>query len=139
MNGSLAMAAGSSEIEENWCRPARNRRAGGVSFPFWHGSASQSRPNARFAWILPKNGCIRLANRSHPRDLAKIFEKKYPGIAVQVERTGSERIFQRLSQERASNIFAADVLDSTDQALFLTWKGRGLDPMFQPNGEVAGE
>jgi iron(III) transport system substrate-binding protein len=48
------------------------------------------------------------------QDLATIFEKKYPGIAVQVERTGSERIFQRVSQERASNIFAADVLDSTD-------------------------
>ena len=44
--------------------------------------------------------------------LAKNFEKQYPGITVQVERTGSERIFQRVSQERASNIFAADVLDT---------------------------
>jgi len=62
-------------------------------------------------------------------NLAKIFEQKYPGIAVQVERTGSERIFQRISQERASNIFAADVLDSTDQALFITWKRqRILEP-----------
>lgn len=58
--------------------------------------------------------------------LAKGFEQKYPGITVQVERTGSERIFQRLSQERASNIFAADVLDSTDQAHFLTWKKQGI-------------
>jgi iron(III) transport system substrate-binding protein len=58
--------------------------------------------------------------------LAKNFEKKYPGITVQVERTGSERIFQRLSQERASNIFTADVLDSTDQAQFLTWKKQGI-------------
>jgi len=63
------------------------------------------------------------------QDLAKIFEKEYPGIKVQVERTGSERLFQRISQERASNIFVADVLDSTDQALFLTWKKQGvLDP-----------
>jgi iron(III) transport system substrate-binding protein len=58
--------------------------------------------------------------------LAKNFEQKYPGITVQVERTGSERIFQRLAQERASNIFAADVLDSTDQAHFLTWKKQGI-------------
>jgi iron(III) transport system substrate-binding protein len=58
--------------------------------------------------------------------LAKEFEKKYPGITVQVERTGSERIFQRLSQERASNIFTADVIDSTDQALFVTWKQQGI-------------
>ena len=58
--------------------------------------------------------------------LAKNFEKQYPGITVQVERTGSERIFQRVSQERASNIFAADVLDTTDQAQFLTWKKQGI-------------
>lgn len=61
--------------------------------------------------------------------LAKNFEKKYPGIAVQVERTGSERLFQRVSQERAANIFTADVYDATDQALFVTWKKQGiLDP-----------
>ncbi len=61
--------------------------------------------------------------------LAKAFEKKYPGISVQVERTGSERIFQRVAQERASNIFAADVLDGSDQSMFLTWKSQGfLEP-----------
>src|SRR6185312_17075943 len=48
--------------------------------------------------------------------LAKNFEQKYPGITVQVERTGSERIYQRLAQERANNIFAVDVLDGSDQA-----------------------
>jgi iron(III) transport system substrate-binding protein len=58
--------------------------------------------------------------------LAKNFEKQYPGITVQVERTGSERLFQRVSQERASNIFTADVLDATDQALFVTWKKQGI-------------
>jgi iron(III) transport system substrate-binding protein len=61
--------------------------------------------------------------------LAKVFEQKYPGITVQVERTGSERIYQRVSQERANNIFAVDVLDGSDQALFVTWKKQGiLDP-----------
>ena len=64
--------------------------------------------------------------------LAKNFEQKYPGISVQVERTGSERIFQRLAQERASNIFTADVLDSTDQAHFLTWKKQGFLEPFIP-------
>jgi iron(III) transport system substrate-binding protein len=58
--------------------------------------------------------------------LAKNFEKKYPGISVQVERTGSERIFQRVSQERASSIFTVDVLDSTDQAQFITWKKQDI-------------
>jgi iron(III) transport system substrate-binding protein len=64
--------------------------------------------------------------------LAKNFEKKYPGISVQVERTGSERIFQRVSQERASNIFSVDVLDSTDQAQFITWKRQGILEPFVP-------
>jgi len=58
--------------------------------------------------------------------LARNFEQKYPGITVQVERTGSERIYQRLAQERANNIFAVDVLDGSDQALFVTWKKQGV-------------
>jgi len=31
--------------------------------------------------------------------IAKAFEAKYPGIAVRVERSGGERIFQRIGQE----------------------------------------
>jgi iron(III) transport system substrate-binding protein len=58
--------------------------------------------------------------------LAKAFEKKYPGITVVVERTGSERIYQRVAQERASKIYAVDVLDGSDQALFVTWKKQGV-------------
>src|SRR5215472_13732782 len=38
--------------------------------------------------------------------LAKAFEARYAGIAVRVERSGSERIFQRVAQEMASNIHA---------------------------------
>jgi iron(III) transport system substrate-binding protein len=64
--------------------------------------------------------------------LAKNFEQKYPGIAVQVERTGSERIFQRVAQERASNIFSIDVLDSTDQAQFITWKKQSILEPYVP-------
>src|ERR1700688_1495228 len=38
--------------------------------------------------------------------LAKAFEVKYPDIAVRVERTGAERVFQRIGQEYCSNIHA---------------------------------
>src|SRR6266404_782520 len=38
--------------------------------------------------------------------LARLFEAKYPGIAVRVERSGAERIFQRIAQEQASGINA---------------------------------
>src|SRR5205085_9253779 len=34
--------------------------------------------------------------------LAKTFEATYPGIAVRVERSGAERIFQRIGQEQTS-------------------------------------
>jgi iron(III) transport system substrate-binding protein len=68
--------------------------------------------------------------------LAKAFEAKYPGIAVHVERSGSERNFQRIAQEHASNIFAADLLDSADAAHFVVWKRQNLLAPYVPE-EVA--
>src|SRR5262245_64266585 len=54
--------------------------------------------------------------------VARGFEAKYPGIAVRIERTGSERQFQRLAQEYAANIFVADVIHASDAAHFIAWK-----------------
>ena len=54
--------------------------------------------------------------------LGKAFEAKYPGIAVRVERSGAERIFQRIAQEQGSRINAVDVANSTDPAHYLDWK-----------------
>ena len=54
--------------------------------------------------------------------LARTFETKYPGIAVRVERSGAERIFQRIAQEQGSGISAVDVANSTDPAHYLEWK-----------------
>ena len=54
--------------------------------------------------------------------LARTFEAKYPGIAVRVERSGAERIFQRIAQEQGSGIRAVDVANSTDPAHYLEWK-----------------
>jgi iron(III) transport system substrate-binding protein len=54
--------------------------------------------------------------------LARVFEAKYPGIAVRVERSGAERIFQRIAQEQTSGINAVDVANSTDPAHYLDWK-----------------
>ena len=41
--------------------------------------------------------------------LGKAFEAAYPGITIQIERSGSERLFQRIDQEFGSGIRAADV------------------------------
>jgi iron(III) transport system substrate-binding protein len=57
--------------------------------------------------------------------LGKAFEAQYPGIQVQIERSGSERLFQRIDQEFGSNIRAADVVNSSDASHFITWKKNG--------------
>jgi iron(III) transport system substrate-binding protein len=68
--------------------------------------------------------------------IAKSFEAKYPGIAVRVERTGAERVFQRIGQEYASGIHAVDVVNSSDAAHFIVWKREGILAPYLPE-EVA--
>jgi iron(III) transport system substrate-binding protein len=64
--------------------------------------------------------------------LAKAFEAKYSGIAVRVERTGAERVFQRIGQEYSSNIHAVDVVNSSDAAHFIVWKRNGILAPYVP-------
>src|SRR3954454_22925106 len=64
--------------------------------------------------------------------VARGFEAAYPGIAVRIERTGAERQFQRLAQEVAAGIHAADVINSSDAANFVTWKRNGWLAPFVP-------
>jgi iron(III) transport system substrate-binding protein len=64
--------------------------------------------------------------------LAKTFEARFAGIAVRVERSGSERIYQRIEQERGSNIFAVDVVNSADAAHFIVWKRQGWLTSYLP-------
>jgi iron(III) transport system substrate-binding protein len=62
--------------------------------------------------------------------LAELFKSKYPGIAVQVERAGSERVFQRIGQEYSSGIYGADVIETSDAVHFQYFKREGwLEPM----------
>ena len=64
--------------------------------------------------------------------IAKAFEAKYPGITVRVERTGAERVFQRIGQEYGSNIHAVDVVNSSDAAHFIVWKDRACSKPYVP-------
>jgi iron(III) transport system substrate-binding protein len=64
--------------------------------------------------------------------VGKAFEAKYPGIAVRVERSGAERVFQRIGQEYASNIHAVDVVNSSDAAHFIVWKRDGILAPYVP-------
>src|SRR5262245_20053995 len=57
--------------------------------------------------------------------VGKAFEARYAGIAVRVERAGSERLYQRIEQERGSNISAVDVVNSAETAHCIVWKRNG--------------
>ena len=54
--------------------------------------------------------------------VAKMFRAEYPKIDVEVERSGSERVLQRINQEYQSNIHNVDVVNSSDASHFLFWK-----------------
>jgi iron(III) transport system substrate-binding protein len=61
--------------------------------------------------------------------IAKAFEAKYPGIPVRVERSGAERVFQRIGQEYTSRIYAVDVVNTSDASNAIVWKRNGwLEP-----------
>ena len=64
--------------------------------------------------------------------IARAFEAKYPGIAVRVERTGAERVFQRITQEYSSRIYAVDVVNSSDAAHLIVWKRGGILAPYVP-------
>ena len=69
--------------------------------------------------------------------IAAAFKAKYPGIDVLVERSGSERVFQRVEQERLSNISNADVVNSSDAAHYIIWKRERLLAPYVPEDVAA--
>jgi iron(III) transport system substrate-binding protein len=54
------------------------------------------------------------------------FREKFGGIEVRVERTGAERVFQRIGQEYASDVHAVDIANSSDTSHLLEWKRQGI-------------
>src|ERR1700758_4493139 len=65
--------------------------------------------------------------------LGKAFEAAYGGITIQIERSGSERLFQRVAQGFESHIHAADVINSSDASHFIPWKKNGWLMPFVPD------
>src|SRR6202521_643650 len=64
--------------------------------------------------------------------IAKAFRADYPNIQIEVERWGSERVFQRISHEYQSGIKNVDVVNSSDASHFLLWKQQKLLAMHTP-------
>lgn len=64
--------------------------------------------------------------------IGKAFEAKYPEISVDVERSGAERIYQRIFQEYGAGIHTADVVESSDASHLVDYKAKGLLAPFVP-------
>ncbi|MGH6768507.1 MAG: extracellular solute-binding protein [Xanthobacteraceae bacterium] len=64
--------------------------------------------------------------------IARAFEKRYSGVRVRVERTGAERVFQRIGQEYGSKIHNVDIVNSSDAAHLIVWKKQGILAPFVP-------
>ncbi|MGH6689919.1 MAG: iron ABC transporter substrate-binding protein, partial [Gammaproteobacteria bacterium] len=66
--------------------------------------------------------------------VAKLFEAAYPGIKVEVNRNGSQRILQILMQELKANIKNADVVHTSDAGHFVLLKEKKLLMQYTPAG-----
>ncbi|HMF24836.1 MAG TPA: extracellular solute-binding protein [Pseudolabrys sp.] len=64
--------------------------------------------------------------------IGKAFEAKYPGVSCKVERTGAERILQRIGQEYTANVHAVDVVNSSDASHLVYWKDQGVLEPYVP-------
>ena len=58
--------------------------------------------------------------------IAQAFKTKYTGIDVEVHRTGSERVLQRVMQEAAAGIKNVDLIHTSDAGHFVLLKDKGL-------------
>jgi|SRR5215831_9229395 len=66
--------------------------------------------------------------------IAQAFKTKYTGIDVEVHRTGSQRVLQRVMQEASSGIKNADVIHTSDAGHFVLLKDKGLLLQYTPKG-----
>jgi iron(III) transport system substrate-binding protein len=66
--------------------------------------------------------------------VAKLFEAAYPGIKVEVHRTGSQRILQRVMQELQANIKNVDVIHTSDAGHYVLLKDKKLLMKYTPAG-----
>ena len=66
--------------------------------------------------------------------VAKLFEQAHSGIKVEVHRSGSERILQRIMQEVTAGIKNADVFNSSDAGHYVLLKKKGMLAKYTPAG-----
>ena len=65
------------------------------------------------------------------------FNKKALGITCELNRDGSERIFQKVMQEAGANLAIADVVHTSDMSHYLDFKSKGMLAKYAPAGSEA--
>jgi len=71
---------------------------------------------------------------SSSEKVAKLFETAYPGVKVEVHRTGSQRILQRMMQELSAIIRNVDVVHTSDAGHYVLLKEKKLLMQYTPAG-----
>jgi iron(III) transport system substrate-binding protein len=66
--------------------------------------------------------------------IAHAFRTKYAGIDVEVHRTGSQRVLQRVMQESTAGIKNVDVIHTSDAGHFVLFKDKGMLMKYIPKG-----
>ena len=59
-----------------------------------------------------------------PRKSPRPSRRSIPASKVEVERSGAERVFQRINQEYGSNIHNVDVVETSDAVHFVVFKAK---------------
>jgi iron(III) transport system substrate-binding protein len=114
-------------------RTATQLMLGSLLTPVWASAARAQapaplEPDSKMIEAAKKEGTVvwyTSTDVSVAEQMAKAFEAKYPGIDCKVERSGAERVFQRISQEYGRNIRNADVIETSDAVHFLVFKKNG--------------
>jgi iron(III) transport system substrate-binding protein len=66
--------------------------------------------------------------------VASLFEQAHQGLKVDVQRSGSERILQRIMQESGAGLKIADVFNSSDASHYVVLKKKGMLAKYTPAG-----
>ena len=74
---------------------------------------------------------------SSSTSIAQSFKLKYPGMDVRVQRTGSQRVLQRVMQEAAAAVQTVDVIHTSDAGHFVLLKEKGMLLKYAPQGTAA--
>ena len=65
-------------------------------------------------------------------DMPKVFNAKYPGVAVEVYRGDSDALMSRIMQEAQAKRYIVDTIETTFPVLKVTQELKLLQPYFSP-------